>query len=85
MNASGLMKINFFPRVVALLLSKSITVCAFFNELFETNNDIFSPTISDLILQFLSEIITGNITLSFDLTFVASPNLNTIPKGNDSI
>ena len=67
---------------MALSLSKSITVCAFFNELFESNNGIFLFTISSLILHFLSAITTGNITFSFDLTFLPSPNLNTVSEGN---
>ena len=69
---------------MALSLSKSITVCVFFNELFESDNCIFSFRISTLILQFLSPVRTGNI-ISFDLTFLPSPNLNTVFQGNDSI
>ena len=33
----------------------------------------------------LSAITTGNITLSVDLTFLPSSNLNTVSEGNDSI
>ena len=69
---------------MALSLSKSIAVCTFFIELFEGNNGIFFFTISALIFHFLSSIITGNITLSFDLTLLPSPNLNTVSEENDS-
>ena len=63
MTASGLMKINFFTEYCDLSLSKSITVFAFFNEPFESNNGIFSFTIPVLILHLLSTITTGNIKL----------------------
>ena len=33
----------------------------------------------------LSAITTGNITLSIDLTFLPSLNLNTVSEGNDSV
>ena len=69
---------------MALSLSKSITVCAFFSKLFESNNGILSFTIS-LILHFLSGVTSGNITLSSDLTFLPSANLNTVSEGNDSV
>ena len=63
MTASGLMKINFFTEYCDLSLSKSITVFAFFNEPFESNNGIFSFTIPVLILHLSSTITTGNIKL----------------------
>ena len=67
---------------MALSLFKSITVCALFNE---NNNGMFSFTNSALILHFASAITTRNITLSFDLTFLPSLNLNTVSEQNDSI